>query len=125
MSDLNVTGNITINGKSVPLSSEICAFTSSHTLYNSTSLSTGNKTTNAQFSKYKVLAIGEFTTVTEGFAWQLLPLEIFKLYTSAGLYVQQNIASQDRRVKILYVDDTHFNIEYIDGANGLKIIGYK
>lgn len=124
MTKLRVNGLITINGARIASYNDTCKFLTGTTLYDSKSLSTGAKTTLESFSGYKTLAIGVYSTATEGYAWQFMPLEIFKLSADGSFYIQQNIASQNRRLRLYYVNSNGFYISYLDGADGLKIIGY-
>ena len=132
MANLNVYGKVMKNGQEVAGVDEINGgrLTLSYTLYSaSLSVATGEHSilSTYKFSQFKTLAIGVFSTATNGYAWQFMSLEIFKRLVPSDLgsfYVQQNIASQDRRLKLYYVDDTHFNISYLDGASGLAIIGF-
>lgn len=130
MANLVVSGNITINGNQVALLKDTPQFTEYTILYEASSVSTGNKNLNKKpnsderykFSEFKSLAFAEIATATDGYAWCFMTVPIFT--GIGGFYVQQNIATNDRRFKMNYVSDSVFNVSYVDNGGGIMVIGF-
>ena len=129
MADLIVDDGIYINGEIPSPLGNAPRFTTCTTLYQASSVSTGNKnlnyktgTTRYKFSEFHTLAFGQYNSATGGYAWCFMSFPIFR--DIGSFYVQQNIASQDRRFKMNYVSASVFNVSYVDNGGGIIVLGF-
>lgn len=130
MSNLNVIGTLKENGYNVMLPSSLLNCSSFDTLYSSNSVSTGDKTISGNFSDYELLVFGMYQSDSAGYITTAMPSITFLALSeswagSLGIWVEQNMSNANRRVCLLYKDDTTFNIRYVQRADRLRIWGIK
>lgn len=130
MSNLSVSGTITSNGKVVAKKKDLLDYGNFDTLYTSNSISTGDKAITGKFSDYDMLIFGHYQSDSAGYATIAMPVQTFitlsgSSYGAVGIWVEQNMTNANRRICVLYKDDTHINIRYIQRADRFRIWGIK
>lgn len=127
--NLEVNGTTKSNGEEIGFKNQAETFTEQRVIYSANSVSTGNKNlalkdgeNRYKFSEFKAFTFGEIATATESHSWIFMSRPVFEGIGS--FYVEQNIATNDRRFKMNYVSDSVFNVSYVDNGGGIIIIGY-
>ena len=130
MSNIDVSGTITANGELIAKKKELLDYGNFDTLYSTNSVATGNASITGKFSDYDMLIFGMYNSDSAGYITTAMPVQTFitlssSNYGSLGIWVEQNFTNANRRACLLYVDDAHINVRYIQRANRLRIWGIK
>lgn len=125
MANVNVSGTIKQNNDRVATSKVAYLYSSPWKIFDSENISaTGNQYLSGdnKFSDYTILLFCQFTS---GAGWRviMLPTSRFVDQSSNSVIIEQNYTGENRRIHIMYVNDTTFNVSYIQNTNRFIIYG--